>query len=179
MEAKTWLWIALLASASVLFSLALACAAPLAALAALAALNMNRRDAAVLVMVAWLANQAVGYGLLGYPQTVDSFAWGIAIGWSSLFALGAAMSVDERLSEKGPVVTTAAAFLAAFAVYEAALYGTSFLLPAGDVAFSLATIGWILAINILAMVLLLALNRFAIALGLTEPPEDYLVPKRA
>jgi len=69
-------WITLLTIASVLFSFALTCATPFPALASLAALHMNRRDAFALIGVSWLANQIVGYGFLHYPQTWDSFAWG-------------------------------------------------------------------------------------------------------
>src|SRR5262245_44914939 len=50
---------------SIGFSFALACAAPLAALATLAALKMSRRDLFTFVGAAWLANQLIGYGFLG------------------------------------------------------------------------------------------------------------------
>jgi hypothetical protein len=54
------LWIALLVAASVAFTLGFACATPLAAFAAIAALSMPRKDALLLIGLVWLANQAVG-----------------------------------------------------------------------------------------------------------------------
>ena len=55
--AKDALWIALVVSASVLFSLALACASPFAAIAAVAGIKMPRRDAVIVIVATWLANQ--------------------------------------------------------------------------------------------------------------------------
>ena len=69
-------WIALLTVATIAGSLVFACATPFPALAALAALHMSRRDAFALTAVIWGANQIIGYGLLHYPQTWDSVAWG-------------------------------------------------------------------------------------------------------
>src|SRR3954462_4631533 len=80
------IWIALVSGSSVLFSLALACATPFAALATVSGLALRRGPALALVGTAWLANQAVGYGLLNYPRTPDSFAWGAAIGIAALAA---------------------------------------------------------------------------------------------
>lgn len=69
-------WLGLLISASVAFSLGLACATPFAAFAAAAALTLSRRDALVLVTSVWFANQFVGFTVLDYPWTANSFAWG-------------------------------------------------------------------------------------------------------
>jgi hypothetical protein len=55
------LWIALLVAASVAFTLGFACATPLAAFAAIAALSMPRKDALLLIGLVWLANQAIGF----------------------------------------------------------------------------------------------------------------------
>jgi hypothetical protein len=57
-------WIALLTIAAVAGSFVFAYATPFPAIAALAALHVNRRDAFVLTGVMWIANQTVGYGFL-------------------------------------------------------------------------------------------------------------------
>lgn len=80
-------WITLVSVSSILFSLALACATPFAAIAAIAGIWMTARNAFVLTFAAWLANQIVGYLLLGYPTTWDSFAWGFAIGLAAMLAV--------------------------------------------------------------------------------------------
>ena len=62
------LWISLLTAASTGTTLLLACATPFPALAALSAVHMRPRDGIALMMLAWAASQAVGFGLLGYPH---------------------------------------------------------------------------------------------------------------
>jgi len=84
-ESRRWLWTVLVIGASVLLSLGLTCATPFAALATLTALHMTRRDAVVVTVTAWLASQAVGFGLLGYPRDFSTYAWGVTLGvgaWS-------------------------------------------------------------------------------------------------
>lgn len=116
------LWLALLVAASVAFSRGFACVTPFAAFAAAAALTLRRRDAALLVIGVWLANQIVGYAFLAYPWTVDSVVWGIALGVASLLATLGARRVAIATAAAGQVVQSLAAFLAAFAVFEATLF---------------------------------------------------------
>ncbi|MBS0521284.1 MAG: hypothetical protein JSR90_21480 [Proteobacteria bacterium] len=166
--ARRGLWIVLLTGASIGFSLVFACATPFAALATLAARTMTRRDAVLLVLAAWLANQAIGYGFLHYPQTFDSVAWGVAIGVAALAALAAALAVGGEPLQTGPVFATAIAFAAAFAVYELILLATTLLLPASDGAFSLPVILDLLKVNAIALAGLLALAYLATSVGLSR-----------
>src|SRR6185312_12087757 len=85
-------WIAFLVVAITLSSFVFACATPFAALAAVGALYLRRREALVMVGAAWLANQFIGYVFLHYPQTTDSFAWGAMIGLAALAAVQTAAS---------------------------------------------------------------------------------------
>lgn len=161
------LWIGLVTIGSVLGSLAFACAAPLAAMAAVAGLKMRTGEGLALVVAAWLANQLVGYLVLDYPQTWDSFAWGAAIGIASVLAFAAATSIARvRLPEPVAIV---AAFVAAFAVYEAALYGATAALPSSAEAFSATVILRILQVNAVALVALLLVHRAAVVLRLLKP----------
>lgn len=73
------LWILLLTGASTASTLALGCATPFAALAALAAVHMRRKDGTALVIAAWLASQIVGFGLLGYPHDAQTLGWGATL----------------------------------------------------------------------------------------------------
>src|SRR5579871_4688191 len=143
-------WIALLAAASAGGSLIFACATPFVALATLAAINLRRSDAFALAIIVWLVNQAIGYGVLGYPRTFDSFAWGAAIGVAAVLATWAALSVGARPLRTGPVFAALIAFGAAFAAYELTLYATSFVLPSSDEAFSWRIVGYILEVNVIA-----------------------------
>ncbi len=164
--ARRWAWIGLLGSASIGFSLVFACATPFAALVTLAALTMSKRDAFIVTGAVWLANQAVGYGILDYPQTFDSYAWGIAIGLAALFALAVARAIGERFERSGPFVSTALAFLSSFAIYELVLYAASFGFASGDTAFSWPIVGYVLQVNALGLGVLIVLKLVAASVGL-------------
>jgi hypothetical protein len=161
-----WLWIGLLGGSSIGFSLVFACATPFVALVALATTLMARRDAFMVTGSVWLANQAVGYGILGYPHTLDSYAWGLAIGAAVVLALLAAQSLSRYLATWPVVARTAAAFGLAFAVYELALYVSSFWLSSSDTAFSWRIVLYILQVNVLGLAALVALAFCAVLLGL-------------
>lgn len=157
------LWVVLVIVSSIGFSFALACATPFAALATLAAPNMPRRDLFTLVGLAWLANQIIGYGFLAYPQTWDSFAWGGAIGIAAYLGALGALAVAPRTKQLGAIGIIGTAFLAAFALYELALYAASFALPGSAEAFSLPVIWRIFYVNVIALVCLLVVHRLALA----------------
>lgn len=161
-----WPWIALLGGSSIGFSLIFACATPFVALVALATTLLARRNALIVTGLVWLANQAVGYGILNYPRTLNSYAWGLAIGVAVALALLAAQSLCRQLPRWPVVARTAAAFAIAFAVYELALYVSSFWLSSSDAAFSWRIVLYILQVNALGLAALVALAFCAALLGL-------------
>jgi hypothetical protein len=159
------LWLALLVASSVAFTLGFACAVPLAAFAAAAALTLPRRDALLLICAVWLANQVVGFALLSYPWDGETLAWGGALGIVALFATVAAQAVAPRLARAGSVAAALASFAAAFAAYEGALFALS--LAVGATAdFTPDIVGWILAMNAGAMLGLMLLHRLGEIVGL-------------
>lgn len=165
-EARRWLWILLLTAASVFVALGMACATPFAALGTLAALHMSRRDGLALIGIAWIADQAVGYGLLGYPRSANSFAWGVILGVGAFVALLAAQALTDRLRVRGGVVAGAAAFAGAFMAHQAVLFVATVVLVSGSEAFSLPIVGWVLRVNLLSLAGLLILYRLAVWIGL-------------
>ena len=166
-------WVALIAVLSVGGSYVYACAAPFAAIGALAARKMDLATALTLILLAWIANQIVGYGLLGYPQTANSFAWGGAIGLGSVAALFASRMIGNL--GWGTVAATIASFAVAFIAYEATLYLASFGLGGSD-AFSFEIVARILGINAVAFAGILGL--YAIA-GLLKMSHEKQVAARA
>jgi hypothetical protein len=165
-EARRWLWILLLTAASVFVTLGMACATPFAALATLAALYMSRRDGLALIGMAWLADQLVGYGLLGYPRTANSGAWGVILGVGAVAALLAASTLADRRRARGGVLVAAVAFAGAFVAYQAVLFAATTALASGAEAFSLPIVGWVLRVNLLSLAGLLILYRLAVWIGL-------------
>ncbi|ADJ22567.1 conserved hypothetical protein [Hyphomicrobium denitrificans ATCC 51888] len=167
------LWVALIAALSVGGSYVYACAAPFAAVGALAARKMDRATGLTLVLLAWSANQIVGYGLLDYPQTANSFAWGGAIGLGAVAALFAARVVGNFGWSN--VVATVASFASAFIAYEGTLYLASFGLGGSD-AFSFDIVSRILVINAVAFTAILAL--YAVV-GLLKTGREKAIAVRA
>ena len=162
------LWLGLLIVASVAFSLGFSCATPFAAFGAAAALTMARRRALLLSAGVWLANQIVGFGVLYYPWTANTLAWGFFIGVAAILGTLAAREVALRLRAISPGVANGAAFIAAFAVYEATLLAVAALLLGDVEAFRPAIVGQILVVNLAAFLGLLAINRLGVAIGLAD-----------
>ena len=148
--------------AAVPLSLALACATPFAALAALAA-ALPRREALSLAGLAWLLNQAIGFGLLGYPLDPATLGWGLAIGAGTLAAAAAAGALP-RLAGR-PVATALCRLGSAFAAYEAVLYAAAFLLPGGAEAYAPMIVLRLFLINLAALAGLTLLQAGGLALA--------------
>jgi hypothetical protein len=153
-----WLWVGLIGIASIVLSRAFACATPFAALATLAAFTLRGREAVALVLFVWVANQVVGFGLLHYPWTVPTLAWGAAIGVAALGGLGASREV-ARLTKPASWVAWPVALVAAFAAYEFILFATTWLLSSGSGAFAAMVVLRIFTINAVALGLLLGVHR--------------------
>lgn len=161
--ARRAVWLALIVIGGAGFSPFFACVTPFAALATLAAQNMDRRDGVAAIVLAWLANQVVGYGMLGYPWTGNSLAWGAAIGLATVLGLVAA----RALSSDRPVrLAVSLPFVAAFAVYEVSLYIASFALGAEPSAFSFAVVRQIAEVNVVALIGLWAVSQLLLSAGL-------------
>jgi len=77
---------------------------------------MGRTEGLALVIVSWLANQFVGFVLLSYPHTADSYAWGAAIGVSAVIGFLAARAATR--AEMSEPVALVLAFVVAFVAYQ-------------------------------------------------------------
>jgi hypothetical protein len=133
----------------------------LAAFAALAAANMNRRSAGILMGSVWLLNQIVGFTCLGYPRTATTFIWSIALAAASFLALFAAQQVVRNMKTTNYAVGTAAAFIVAFSVLELSMFTVSFFMPGGESDFVWSVFVRIFASNVVALVALSLAHRAA------------------
>ena len=166
--AKRFAWGSILTVLTVASTLAVACGTPFAALAALAALFLPRKDAVALIAVNWLANQAIGFGLLHYPLNWDCYRGGIDLGVAALLSTMAAMLAQGTLRNMATTAKAIGSFAVAFAAYEGALFVLS---PAGSRAdFAAPVVLYIFYVNAVAFVALLLLQATATALGLIFPP---------
>jgi hypothetical protein len=143
----------LMATACALASLVFTCATPFAALAAYAAVTLPLPSALVAVSGTWLLNQAIGYGLVAYPISADSMAWGAALGAASLVATVAAGSLSSLPGLKGSLLGYAYGLAAAFGAYELCLIAVGILLGSLE-AFTPAIVTRIALLNVVAFVAL-------------------------
>jgi len=141
------LWGPLLVLSSAASSLVFACVTPFAAFAVITTMTMPLRQALGTVAAVWFANQAVGFGFLGYPIAADSIAWGLVMGVAVLAATLCSAAALTRLSSRYDGVTKyAAGFAAAFGTYQGGLILTA--VATGDMAaFSAEIIGGIAVLN--------------------------------
>jgi hypothetical protein len=153
------LWLAALIGASAFLTAAYTCVAPFAAFAVVAATAVSRRQAVVLTVALWLVNQAVGFGVLNYPWTATSMAWGVAIGASAVIGTLAAHWAIQRLVAFSAPTRTLAAFATAFVVYEVVLYVVAVSALGGTEAFAPQIVGQVLLVNAATFVSLYALSR--------------------
>jgi hypothetical protein len=137
-------WIALIAASGLGLSLFFACLTPFAALATLAALHLRANERWGVIGFVWLANQILGFGVLGYPLTWNCAAWGVAIGVSCGFAVLAAGALS---TDRPAPLALSLPFVGAFAAFEAGLYAAGRLLPAGADAFGLPVMRHVFWVN--------------------------------
>lgn len=130
---NAFIWLALFTLASVLFTLVFACSTPFSAFAAAAVLMLTRRHAIALMLFVWIANQAIGYGMLHYPETGDSFLWGGIIGIAAVGSAYVASAVHQRHFFRSNLAHAAVVFLVAVCFYQAIMILSSFLLEGASI----------------------------------------------
>jgi hypothetical protein len=144
---------ALLTVSCGLASFALACATPFAAFAVVASATLPLRPAFLVVIGAWLVNQAIGFGALHYPIDTNTALWGLAIGAAALAATAASSAVLRALPRSRTPMVLALAFVCAYGAYEIVLFAvTPFLGGAGSFTaaiiarLGLLNIGWLIGL---------------------------------
>ena len=166
--AKRFAWGGILTVLTVASTLAVACGTPFAALATLAALFLPRRDAFALIAVNWLANQAIGFGLLHYPLNWDCYRGGIDLAIAALLSTMAAILAQRSLRNVATPLRAIGSFALAFLAYEGTLFAIS---PSGSRAdFAASVVLYIFYVNAVAFVALLLLQTAAAALGFSANP---------
>jgi hypothetical protein len=164
------LWLAVLVAASVGFTFGFACAVPFAAFGAATALTLNTRDALLLTIALWLANQIVGFGFLHYPWDGSTLLWGAVLGVVALLSTAAARIASTRFASASYRVILIGSFAAAFVVYEGSLYVISAAWLGGTEDFAASIVAYIAGLNAVAFVGLLVLERLGRMLGLAAAP---------
>jgi hypothetical protein len=163
-------WLAVLVIAVSALSFVFACATPFAAFGVLAALTLSRTDAIRITIALWMANQAIGFGILGYPVTVNSVGWGLAIGGAAVSSTAVARLIISRLRTARGLTRAVVALAGTFAVYEIALFTVAVAGLGGIGSFAAPIVGRIVVINAAALLGLHALYRIGVAVGISRRP---------
>jgi len=163
-------WLGCLVLAVSALSFVFACATPFAAFGVLAAMTLSRTDAIWSTVALWMANQIIGYAVLEYPRTLNSFSWGLAIGGSAVLSTIVARLIVSRLRTARGLTQAIVALGGTFAMYEAALFTVAVAGLGGTGSFAAAIVGHILVINATALGGLYALYRLGVAIGISRPP---------
>jgi hypothetical protein len=137
----------LFVGSSILGSYVFACATPLAGIAAVAAATLPLPHAVAVVGAVWLLNQAVGFGLLNYPWTLDTVMWGVALGAAAVIATIATTVALRRVARDSVLAVVSVGFGAAFAAYQFSLFAVALVLG-GIEEFAPAIVGQILLVNL-------------------------------
>src|SRR5215813_11452673 len=146
------MWLGLLIVISAAITIAFTCITPFAAFAVIAALTVPRRDTVMLAVALWLTNQAVGFGLLHYPWTASTFAWGAALGVAAVIGTLGALWTFERLGSRQAFARSAVAFVAALALYQLTLYVVAASWLGGAEMFAPGIVRQVLLINAVTLV---------------------------
>ena len=174
------LWLAALIAVSAALTILYACITPFAAFALIAATTLSRRGALACAGAVWLASQAVGFGALGYPWTVSTVAWGLALGGAAVLATLAAQWTVQRLRSFRTPIPMVAAFLAAFGAHQATLYLVAASMLGGTGAFAPSIVGQVLLVNTVALVGFIGLHHLAAGAGwLLRRLHAHLSPARS
>lgn len=144
----------LLAGSCALASFAFACATPFAAFAVVATALLPLQAAFVVMLAAWIVNQAIGFGALHYPLDTNTVLWGFAIGVAALASTADSKILLHSQRSSSPAVLAVAIF-GAYAAYEVILFAFTFLLG-GAGAFKLPIIVRVGLINVLWLIGLVA-----------------------
>lgn len=154
----------LLTAACALASFAFACATPFAAFAVIAAAMLPLPSALAVAAAAWIVNQTIGFGALGYPHDWNTVLWGVAIGAAALIATAAARIVLRALPRTNTPVALVLALVGAYAAYEIVLLAfTAFL--GGTGAFAVAIVARLGLLNAVWLIGLVAACAFFRLLG--------------
>ena len=164
------LWISLLTAASTATTLALACATPFPALAALAATHMRRRDGIALMLLAWTASQLVGFFLLGYPRDGSTLGWGAALATAAVGSALAAYAALGALAHRSVAARLSLAYAAGFTAFKGIILLWALVLGGLHTAMAPDLLAEQFVRNGAILIGLYLVYRLLVAAGVPAPP---------
>ncbi len=165
------LWVSLLTAASSATTLALACATPFPALAALAAVHMRRREGIALMLLAWAASQFVGFFLLGYPRDGSTLAWGAGLGTAAVGSALASYAALHVAGYRSVAARLGLAYAAGFTAFKGIILAWALVLGGLHTAMAPDLLAEQFVRNGAILIGLYTLYRLLVAAGVPAPPQ--------
>ena len=164
------LWVSLLTAASTATTLALACATPFPALAALAAVHMRRREGVALMLLAWTASQFVGFFLRGYPRDGSTLAWGAGLATAAVGSVLASHAVLRVAGYRSVAARLGLAYAAGFTAFKAVILAWALVLGGLHSVMAPDLLAEQFVRNGAILIGLYGLYRLLVAAGIPAPP---------
>lgn len=165
------LWVSMFTGASTATTIALACATPFPALAALAAVHMRRRDGLALLFLAWAASQFVGFFLLGYPRDGSTLAWGIGLGTAAAGSALASYAALRALDYRSVAARLGLAYAAGFTAFKGIILLWALALGGLHTVMAPDLLAEQFVRNGAILIGLYVLYRALVAVGVPAPPQ--------
>ena len=171
------LWVSLLTAASTATTLALACATPFPALAALAAVHMRRRDGMALMLLAWAMSQFVGVFLLGYPCDGSTLGWAAALGTAAVGSALAGTAAVHAAGYRSVAARLSLAYAAGFTAFKGIVLAWALVLGGLHRVMAPDLLAEQFVRNGAILIGLYALYRVLVAAGVPAPPQAATVAR--
>jgi len=157
-----FIWVTVLTMAVIGGTFALSCVTPFAALAVALAGTVGLRVSLRVMLTVWFANQVIGFAFFHFPQAVNTYLWGIAIGGAALGTTVLASVVMKYGSLWVSPLRLIVGLGLSFVVYETMLLAAAVFL--GFETFKPAIVAQLAFINTVALAGMIVLNELAAAL---------------
>ncbi len=153
---------------------------PLVGFAAISGATLNRKQAVIASTTIWFFNQFSGFTIRQYPQTSESFTWGIVMGLGTLLVTIIAGIKPKFSSEKvwGHYGWLAASLVAGYVLFEGGILLTAQLMVGDGHGLTAAILGRIFVKNLVWAIALTLIHSFLLwnAIKFSKRYENSQIP---
>ncbi|GGA43967.1 hypothetical protein [Okeania sp. KiyG1] len=141
---------------------------PLVGFAAISGVTLNRKQAIISSIIIWLVNQFYGFTLRQYPQTLESFTWGVVMGLATLLVTILASIKPKFMGEKvwRYYLWLTASLVIGYILFEGIILLTASLMVGEGHGLTVAILGRIFVKNLVWAIALTFIHSFLIWNGI-------------
>ena len=141
---------------------------PFVGFAAISGVTLNRKQAIISSIIIWLVNQFYGFTLRQYPQTLESFTWGVVMGLGTLLVTIVASIKPKFIEQKiwRYYLWLTASLVIGYILFEGIILLTATLMMGDGHGLTVAILGRIFVKNIVWAIALTFIHSFLIWNGI-------------